>query len=334
MKKYTLAYAANASLPLFTEEDLQSLSHINLAFGLIKDGLLDMGQLTNIGLISEFRRWNPEIKIVLSVGGWGAGGFSEMAMTAAGRQAFSASCRRACEQYGLDGVDVDWEYPCSSQAEIASSPRDKENFTLLLQSLREALGPRILSIAAGAGEYFVEGTEMERVARIVDYVQLMTYDLRNGFTRQAGHHAALYAGKGDTSGLNTAAMAELFRRAGVPSEKLVIGAAFYSRKWSGVAGENNGLLQPAETVGEGGPRYSDLTEEFLKAGGYTRYWDEDARAAYLWNGRDFISYESPEAIAEKCRYVKDEGLLGLMYWEHGCDATHELLRVIRKELGA
>ena len=332
MKKYAIAYAANAALPLFTQEDLRCLTHINLAFGLVDGNHLDMSQLTNLARIPQLRAWNPDIRVVLSVGGWGAGGFSEMAMTGAGRESFAQSCLEAMERFGLDGVDIDWEYPCSSQAEIASDPRDKENFTLLLQALRDRLGSRVLSIAAGAGEYFIQGTEMDRVAAIVDYVQIMTYDMRGGFTRQAGHHAALRASAGDASGLNTVDMVEMFHKAGVPLEKLVIGAAFYSRQWAGVEDRNNGLLQPAETVGQGGPGYSELTEEFLRQGGYTKYWDKSAQAAYLWNGSQFISYESPEAIALKCRYVKEAGLLGLMYWEHSCDKTHQLLGVIGREL--
>ncbi len=327
-----IAYAANESLPLFTREDLSALTHVNLAFGLVKGNRLDMSQLTHMNLLDGFRQWNPRIKIVLSVGGWGAGGFSEMAMTAEGRRAFSASCREAVDRFGLDGIDIDWEYPCSSQADIASNPRDRENFTLLLQALRERLEGRVLSIAAGAGEYFIEGTQMPEVARVVDYVQLMTYDLRNGFTRQAGHHAALRASRGDASGANTADMVELFLKAGVPREKLVVGAAFYSRRWTGVRDENHGLLQPAESVGEGGPCFSDLTEDFLRQGGYAKYWDEDAQAAYLWNGSSFISYESPEALALKCRYVREQGLRGIMYWEHGCDKTHQLLQVLRREM--
>lgn len=333
MKKYVLAYSMDPGLKLFTPEDLQALTHINLAFGLVKNGLLDMGGLPSIGLCKRFREWNPDIRLVLSVGGWGAGGFSAMAMTDAGRKAFAQSCREALDEHGLDGIDIDWEYPCSDQAGIDADPRDRENFTLLLAELRKAIGTKSLSIAAGAGKYFIDGTEMEKVAQIVDYVQIMTYDMRNGFTREAGHHASLRASDGDTSGLCTVDMVDLFHRAGVPMEKLVIGAAFYSRRWTGVRNENHGLLQPAESTGQGGPGYSDITREFIEKGRFTKFWDEAAGAAYLWNGSEFISYESPEAIALKCRYVKDEGLLGIMYWEHGCDTTHELLGAISRELG-
>lgn len=333
MQKYALAYAMNDSLPVFTKDDLNCLTHINLAFGLVKGNELDMSMLTNIGLTEKFRQWRPEIKIILSVGGWGAGGFSEMSMTQKGRESFARSCLEAVERFGLDGIDIDWEYPCSSQAGIASDPKDRENFTLLLKALRERLGSRSLSIAAGAGEYFIEGTELAEVADIVDYVQIMTYDMRNGFMNEAGHHAALRPGAGDSSGLSTVDMVELFHKAGVPLEKLIIGAAFYSRKWDGVEDENNGLLQHASTTGQGGHGYSDITEEFIAEGGYKKYWDEQAGAAYLWNGSTFISYEDPEAIALKCRYVKEARLGGIMYWEHGCDKTHTLVEVIGRELG-
>lgn len=333
MKHSVLAYATDHALPTITKEDLDCLTHINLAFGLLKDGVLDLSGLPHIGLVEQFRAWKPEIRIVLSVGGWGAGGFSNMAMTQAGRARFANSCAEAVERFRLDGIDIDWEYPCSDQAEIDADPADRENFTLLLAALREKLGKKSLSIAAGAGEYFIENTEMKKVAALVDYVQIMTYDLRGGFTQVAGHHAALSAGEGDKSGLNTKEMVALFHQAGVPLEKLAIGAAFYSRRWTGVEDKNHGLLQKAESVGMSGPAYSDLTPAFLEEGGFTRYWDEQAQAAYLWNGTDFISYESPEAVALKAAYVKEAGLYGLMYWEHSCDTTRELLRTIHQVLG-
>ncbi len=332
MKKYAIAYAVNDSLPLFTEEDLHNLTHINLAFGSVKGDEVNVDALTNIGLLGQFRRWNPDIKLVLSVGGAGADGFSGMSMTQQGRRNFARSCAETAQRLGLDGIDIDWEYPCTDRAGVCVDPREKEYFTLLLQTLRETLGSRSLSIAAGAGEYFTENTDMKSVAQIVDYVQLMTYDLRGEFTHQAGHHAALRASRGDHSGLNTADMVNLFHRAGVPPEKLIIGAAFYSRKWTGAQNRNNGLLQIAQSTGEYGPAYSDITPEFLRQGHFQKLWDEDAQAAYLWNGETFISFETPEAVALKCRYVKEAGLAGIMYWEHGCDRTHELVRVIGREL--
>ena len=62
------------------------------------------------------------------------------------------------------------------------------------------------------------------------------------------------------------------------------------------------------------------------------YWDADAEANYLWNGRTLVSYESPKAVRLKCAYVKKKGLLGIMYWEHGNDPTRELLGAIADEI--
>ena len=336
MNYILLGYANNAALPGVTESDVKKLTHMNLAFGLIRDGLLDMSGLSNWGCIENYRVWNPRLKLVLSVGGWGAGGFSNMAMTEEGRRAFAASCLEVVERYDLDGIDIDWEYPCSDLAEIDADPRDRENYTLLLQALRDALGEdRIVSIAVGAGEYFVEATEMDKVAEIVDYVQLMTYDMRSGFTRQAGHHAALGLTKGDTTNTSTRGIVEMFHAAGVPYEKLVVGAAFYGRRFDGVPNVNNGLLQPSETAAMGGGSYATLAnEEFLRTNGFTRYWDEDAEAHYLWNGSSLITYESQEAIRRKCLYVKEKGMLGIMYWEHSCDPTRDLLNVMHETLNA
>ncbi len=332
MKHCIIGYAMNPSLSTVTCEDAQKLTHLNLAFGLIKDGLPDLSILPDIGLIGTFRRWNPELRIVLSIGGWGAGGFSAMAMTEDGRKRFARACLALVEEHALDGIDIDWEYPCSDVAGIDADPRDRENFTYLLSDLREALGEsRILSIAVGGDESFIRNTEMDKISQIVDYVQLMTYDLRGGFAAAAGHHAALGASRGDTSKANARVVVELFRGAGVPYEKMVLGAAFYARSFAVTSAENNGLLQPSG-IGEPGPTFGEITERFLEENQYKEYWDEDAEAAYLFNGRVFVSFESERAIRLKCGYVQEKGMYGIMYWEHGNDPTRTLLSAMADSL--
>ncbi len=333
MDKLILGYVTDGALEGVTREDANRLTHINLAFGKVKDSLLDMSHLPHIGEVARIRALNPKLKFVLSVGGWGAGGFSIMSRTAASREAFAASCLRAVEQYALDGVDIDWEYPCDGSAEIDFDPSDKENFTYLLQALRDALGKeRVVSIAAGAGHYFIEGTEMDKVAAICDYVQLMTYDIRSGFQREAGHHTGLFTSPGDRLNDSVRASVEDFHAAGVPREKIVIGAAFYSRRWDGLPNVNNGLFQMAQTVGQYGPGYTKLEEEFINKNGFIRYWDDDAKAPYLFNGSSLISYDDPESIRLKCEYLKKEGLRGIMYWDHGSDPSRKLLAAMYQGL--
>jgi chitinase len=117
-------------------------------------------------------------------------------------------------------------------------------------------------------------------------------------------------------------------RAGVPREKIVIGAAFYSRVWHQVPDRNHGLHQMAGTTGGYGPDFTTLAAEYINKNGYTRYWDEEARAPYLFNGQSLISYDDEESIHHKCSYVKDQQLAGVMFWEYSCDTTHRLLGAI------
>ncbi len=332
MKRYILGYVTDRALPSVTEQDARRLTHINIAFGLVKKGLADVSHLKNLSCLPQIKAWNNDIQFVLSVGGWGAGGFSDMSLSEGGRRAFAESCREICDKYALDGIDIDWEYPCNACANIDADQRDKENFTLLLQALRDALGDRIVSIAAGALQHFIHDTDMESAHRPLDYVQLMTYDMRSGFCTEAGHHTALYPSlKGDPR-ICTASTVEAFHEAGVPYEKIIIGAAFYSRHWSGVPDVDHGMFQQAATVGTGGPRYTALVSDYIDQNGWTRYYDEAAQASWLYKDGELLSYDDELSIAAKCEYLKRKGLLGIMYWEHGCDETRRLLGVMAKEL--
>ncbi len=325
MKPTILGYVTDRALPGVTEADARKLTHINIAFGLVKDGLADVSRCKHLACLPRIRAWNPGIKLVLSIGGWGAGGFSNMALTEDGRRAFAESCARICDQHALDGIDIDWEYPCNASANIDADPRDKETFTQLLWALRDALPGKIVSIAAGASDRFIRDTEMQKVQEPLDYVQLMTYDIRSGFCREAGHHTALYPSEKGNPRLCAAETVEAFHAAGVPYEKIVIGAAFYARRWGGVPDEDHGLFQPAGTIGQGGPDYGELAANYIGKNGWTRYWDDKAQAPWLYKDGEFISYDDERSIAAKCEYLLQKGLLGIMYWEHGCDGTRALL---------
>lgn len=323
MNYLRVGYTMNRGISLVREEDARQLTHLYLAFGRIRDGVLDLYMLPDLPKIEQFRKWNPELKLVLSIGGWEGDGFSPMAMTEEGRRTFARSCLETVERYNLDGIDIDWEYPCSSVAGIASDPRDKENFTLLLQALRDTLGEnRILSAAVGAAQSCIRNTEMDKVAKILDFVGLMTYDLAGEFPGKAGHHAGLAISK---------KVVEWYHDAGVPYEKMLMGMAFYGRHFEVQGTENHGLGQPA---GEGlpGPAFAMITPEYIRENGYEQFWDEEGEAAYLFNGTTFVSYESPEAIRRKCVYAMEKGMKGVMYWQHEDDPTGTLLGVIAENL--
>ncbi|CAM3211035.1 glycoside hydrolase family 18 protein [Paenibacillus lupini] len=337
---FKVGYVSDSALPEMTREDLLKLTHINVAFGHVRQDEIVTEHLKQIDAIHTIKRENPGLKVLLSVGGWSAGGFSEAASTEEGRQKMAASAVRVIRTLPFDGIDLDWEYPCYGEAEIASSPSDKQNFTLLLCAIREALDAQgseddchyLLTIAAGADQYYIDGTEMDKVQQYLDYVQLMTYDMRGGFQVLTGHHTNLYTPTGDLFRISTDASVRMFVRAGVPKNKIVIGAAFYSRKWNSVPNRNNGLHQMAGSAGGYGPSFTELDAEYINKKDYIRYWDSEACAPFLFNGSTFISYEDEQSLRCKCEYVMSQGLAGIMFWEYSCDETHRLLNAINEGL--
>ena len=124
------------------------LTHINYAFARIDaEGqaiLPHPGAAGNLALLRSLKVKNPELKILISVGGWEAEGFSDAAVSKASREKFARSVVMLLREHSLDGVDLDWEYPGQSVSGIKSRPQDKQNFTALLREVRAQLGDRYL----------------------------------------------------------------------------------------------------------------------------------------------------------------------------------------------
>lgn len=341
-KQKLIGYVGTRDLGKVTQADAQGLDIINIAFGHVKANKVvweaGYAEEENIKVaLKRLKVINPELKILLSIGGWSAGGFSEAAATEETRSLFTQTALDVMNHFELDGLDLDWEYPSFSVAGIKGCQADKKNFTELLKILREALDQLrdkdyMLTIAAGGGAYYLRGVEMQKAAQYLDYVQLMTYDLRGGFQVLTGHHTSLYEAEVDLFEGSVDTAVKVFHEAGVPLEKLVIGAAFYSRMWKGVPDVDQGLIQMAQTVGTYGPDYGTLVKEYIDKNGYIRYWDDVAKAPYLFNGETFISYDDEVSIGEKIEYMKHKGLAGIMYWEYKCDTTQTLTAWMAKQI--
>lgn len=331
-----LAYLANEGV--LSDEDAKKLTHVHVAFGRLEvDGSIRVEELNIFKDMERIRKANPRLKILVSVVVQHPDAFTVCAASEQLRKAVGASCVKLITEYGFDGVDFDWEYPCVPSNGMHCKPEDQQNFTCLLQEVRRqmksARADSLLSIAAGADLYYVESIEPEKVAACLDYICLMTYDLKCGFHSMTGHHTALYSSTGDIFRNSGDQALRLFHARGIPKEKLLLGAAFYSRKWTDlVSCENNGFLQATKTSGGYGPGFDSLQESFVGKNGYTRYWDEEAKAPYLFNGETFYSYDDVQSLTEKCSYVQQNGYGGLFYWEHSCDKTGTLLEVIHQNL--
>ena len=205
-----------------TLPDPKLLTNINYAFGHVTDSF-DGVRIDNPGRLRsvvDLKKKNKKLQVQLSVGGWGSGNFSEMAADPEKRKAFAKDCKRVVDEYGLDGIDIDWEYPGSSAAGISSSKADIANYNLLMKDLREVLGPKaLLTLASPATVGFYEFKPM---MPYVDFINVMAYDLN----RPPYHHSSLF--RSPLSGDMTADEGiRAHISGGVPAEKLVLGVPFY-----------------------------------------------------------------------------------------------------------
>lgn len=337
MKNELIAYLGSGT---FSKEDAVKLTGINLAFGkLHNDASLSYeGIEDKLAMIPQIRAWNPQLRILLSMVQPQRDAFTRCCAEPGLREKAAANLAAACVQYDLDGVDLDWEYPCVPSNNSAVSPDDKHNFTLFCQAIRQKLDTlggkkKYLTIAAGADLYYVNCVELPELMQVLDLIHLMTYDLKCGFHALAGHHTALYSNRGDVFTNSCAQALELFVRYGALPEKLAMGAAFYSRKWEGLQNnENHGLLEICKTGGGYGPGYTELAKNYIDKNGYTAYWDDEAHAPYLFNGSTFISYDDPRSLTEKAAYAKAHDYAGVFYWEHSSDPSRVLLDALYQEM--
>lgn len=317
------------------------------AFAVVEDGevVLEGDAASRLQKLIALKATHPGLKVMISVGGWGAGGFSEAASTAAGRQKFADSAARLVARQHADGLDVDWEYPGSDLADIAASPHDREHFTALIKTLRATLDKvgadnghvganhYLLSIASADSRY-VQGIDLAAVAPYLDWFNLMTYDFNNSLTSLTGHHTGLHAAASAPATARTTQRAvREYLAAGVPAHKIVIGVAFYGLRFNGVHPARHGRYQSYVEFGGAYP-WPQLKREFINHDGYVRYWDERADAPYLWNAstHSFITYDGPRSIAAKAAYVTSHHLGGIMFWEATQDDHNQLLDAIWRGL--
>jgi chitinase len=344
-KKIIGYYAAWAAYSGFLPDriDPSKLTHINYAFANIGSDLkISMGypdvDPNNFALLQALKQKNPNLKTLISIGGWTwSGKFSDAALTDASRTVFADSCVAFIKQYGFDGVDIDWEYPVSGGLSTnVKRPEDKHNFTLLLQKIRERLDAQgvidnkhyLLTIAGGAGSSYANNVEMSSIPQYLDYAMIMTYDLHGTWDAYTDLHAPLYDNNDVSpqykasvdSGINA------WKAAGFPVDKLVMGIPFYGYLFSSVKDVNHGLYQTY--CGANPISYAKIASSYLNQPGYIRYFHSQSMVPWLYNGSTFITYEDTQSIGYKTDYIKTKGLGGAMIWELSQDPDHVLGNVL------
>lgn len=291
----------------------------------------------NFEQLRRFKELNPEVNLGFALGGWTLSDeFSTAYATQEGRDKFVSETVRIFETYDFfNVVDFDWEYPGGGgKAGNAVSASDGANFELVLRDLRTALDDLSartgrdfeVSIATAGGEEKLAKLNLESIDPYVDFYNVMTYDFHGGWENVTGHQAAM---TGDANNYDVTGAVDVFENAGIELSKVVMGAPAYTRAWGNVAdGGSFGYQQPGagrDATGSfeaGVYDYKDVLNDVV-TGTRNLYWDDDNKAAFLYDGDEWSSMETTATIAGKAAYVEEKGLGGMMFWALSNDAEGE-----------
>lgn len=300
------AYDTDGPMP-----DPRYLTHINFAFAKINDDYetlyLRSSKEERLKKIVALKQDHPDLKVLLSIGGDGAGNFSEMAADQTHRKNFCQNCLKAVNQYGLDGIDIDWEFPTqTAHGRITGTPEDTQNFTYLMRDLREALGnDKLLTVATEDGAHYMD---FPSIIQYLDFVNIMSYCMG---CPPYNHNSAL--GTYNKDRMSCEKSVAKHKEAGVPYEKMVLGMAFF-----GTAAD-----------------YDEIDFRDINYDGYNVCWDQAAKVPYLTDssGTMVLSYDDERSIGLKADFVREKGLLGAMYWAlEADDDTWSLSKAIASRL--
>jgi chitinase len=306
----------------------------------------------NWNQLRKLKKKHPDLKVLISLGGWTLSQGFASAARPENRAAFVASCIDAYIKGNLpafdsaggagaaagvfDGFDIDWEFPAACGLSCGSSA-DTDNFTGLLAEFRrqlDAIRPGLqLTAAVGAGIDKIRVTRPDLYHPYVDAINVMTYDFHGSWDAKTNFHSALFdspydPSSGDARYYNSNDAIQAFLDRGVPAAKLNLGMATYGHGWTNVGSSNHGLYQSG-IAASGSAAPGIETYRVLKTLAWPKYADASSKARWIYDGKTFWSFDDPATIADKMAYVQVQGLGGAFLWDFsGDDAQGSLLAAI------
>jgi len=306
----------------------QYLSDLILAFALINQNntSIQMNSFSGWSEVAALQAAYPHLKVTVSVGGASEKGFPNVTADTEKRAVFVANICKFVRDHKLDGADIDWEFPNSSQ---------RPDYIALLRETRAALdalegetGKRYSLSSAVSATY---NTSLLQAAEFVDTLKVMNYDYYGSWSGTTGHNANLYNNSRKQSEQSTDKSIRSYLNAGIPSEKIMLGVAFYGKAWNGVSpgSYEPGLFQPYTTYGTE-PSWTTIKTYLKDGSGYTRYWDNGAKAPFLYHAANkrWVTYSDHEQMQCLARYAKEKQLGGVFAWEYLQDSGAELLKTL------
>ncbi|KAL7031189.1 hypothetical protein ACKWTF_006928 [Chironomus riparius] len=304
-------------------------THINIGVVLVSNCSLklDKDLISAIHGSNELKSKNDKLKILLWVGAADESeGFPEVVANHSNRKRFIQSVKETLEKYGLDGIDLDWEFPNGSN-------QQRIHFMQLLHDIRREYQREhstfLLSLAVAAPSIFVDMCyDVRMINENVDYVNIMTYDYHfyTKGTPYTGFNAPLYARsneKGFFETLNINYSVNYWMSKGLDRSKIIIGLPTYGHSFKLVNPFNTKVGAPAEDIGSVGTMgfvtYSEVCW-FRETNYNVRIeYDTETCSPWLYAGLEWISYDDERSIECKTNYAKNNHFGGVMIFSLNTD---------------
>lgn len=290
----------------------------------------------NLKALYKLKQQNRHLNVLLSIGGWTySSRFAPVASNSQKRASFVQSAVKLVADYGLDGLDVDWEYP--------QNPQESGDYVSLLRELRQALDalanetgsrdhPYQLTIAAPCGMEQAQKLQVAEMDQYLTFWNLMAYDMAGSWDSVAGHQAPLFKPAPNVACVDEAV--HLYRSRGVAAHKLILGMPLYGRAFE----NTNGPGHPFQGVGPGSWENGTWDYKSLPLAGAQEHYDGQIVAASCYDPqrRVFVSYDSLQSARAKAYYIRERGLGGAMWWELSGDHPdgRSLVAAVAQEIGA
>lgn len=283
----------------------------------------------NFGKLFKLKLLHRHLKTMISVGGWGKSQhFSDTLATDQTRGTFVASCIEFIQHHGFDGIDFDWEYPGAEAAPgHVFRPEDNINFVKFLRLLRQqAPKHTLISVAVPANKIVYQKMLLAELEKSVDYMSIMGYDFVGGWSKTTGHQSNLYSDANTQMSVDDCVNAMLTK--GVPAGKIVMGVPFYARGFD----QTNGLYQPYAGLPAGDRPDDPGVKDYKRLTLENVSYDAVLGASWVLDQRALWTFDSPKVIEQKCKYIDEKQLGGVMAWDitgdHAVSDPRSLVRQI------